>query len=188
MHLDDSILNEYVDGRLSAAADRQARKHLGTCPVCRARLVRLETLTESLEALPEVPLTRDLVRPVLARLAPRPGPRWLGWMTALEAVGGTALAAYVWPRLAEWMAPFAQQLAPAASVLWSETLTKAWDSGWSQLVVDVRSLEYAADLWLRSLSAGSVWTWPFILSLGVAALVVGALGNGVLLRLPVRRT
>ena len=120
MHLDEATLNEYLDRRLTAASDRRARHHLGACAECRARLSQLKALNESLETLPEIPLARDLVRPVMARLASRPAPRLLSWLTAVEAVGGTALAAYIWPRLAEWAAPFTQQLGPAAFTLWSE--------------------------------------------------------------------
>ena len=68
MHLDDSTLNELLDGRLEAEPTRQARQHLRACQDCRARRDQLQGLTASLAMLTEIPLRRDLVQPVLARL------------------------------------------------------------------------------------------------------------------------
>ncbi|HSB91290.1 MAG TPA: hypothetical protein VLD63_14845 [Anaerolineales bacterium] len=187
MHLDDATLNEFLDRRLTRGSDRQARDHLKSCAACRTRLAALEDLTASLQALPEVRLTRDLVHPVLARVRRRSAPRLLTWMTALEALAGASLIATIWPRLEADLATVAALLVPPTLVPWAETLVGSWDSNWPQWLADIRVLQSAADMWLRSLTAGSAMSWPFVLTVGAAALVLGALGNGVLLRFPARR-
>jgi hypothetical protein len=187
MHLDDATLNEFLDRRLTRGSDRQVRDHLTACAACRKRLAALEDLTASLQALPEVRLTHDLVHPVLARVRPRPAPRLLTWMTALETLAGAALIATIWPRLEAALATVAAQLVPPTLSPWVETLVGGWDTNWAQWLADIRVLQGAADLWLRGLTAGSAMTWPLVLTLGAAALVLGALGNGVLLRFPARR-
>jgi anti-sigma factor RsiW len=187
MHLDDSSLNEYLDGRLEAEPARQARQHLSVCQECRARRDRLQSLTASLAMLAEVPLRRDLVRPVLARLGPKPAPAFLGWVTGFEAVGATALATYLWPRLAEAVTPVVNTVVPAAATLWSATVVSGLEDVWAQLALEIRSLAYASDLWLRPLTIGSGTTWPLVLALGTVAFLLGVLGNGVLLRSPLRR-
>ena len=187
MHLDDSTLNEYLDRRLEAEPARQVRQHLRVCQDCRSRRDQLQSLTASLAMLAETPLRRDLVRPVLARLEPRPAPAFLGWVTAFEAVGATALATYLWPRLAETVAPIVNTVMPAAVTLWSSTVVSALEGIGSQLALEIRSLAYASDLWLRPLTLHSSLTWPIVLALGTTALILGVLGNGVLLRSPLRR-
>jgi len=187
MHLDDSTLNEFLDRRLTRASDRQAREHLKACAACRTRLAALEELTVSLQALPDVRLPHDLVHPVLARVRPRSTSKWLTWLTALEALGGAALIATIWPRLEAALATYAAQLVPPTLAPWAATLVGSWDSNWAQWLADICVLQASADLWLRSLTAGSVMTWPLVLTVGAAALVLGALGNGVLLRFPARR-
>ena len=187
MHLDDSTLNEYLDGRLEGEPARQARQHLRVCQDCRSRRDQLQSLTASLAMLAESPLRRDLVRPVLARLWPKPAPAFLGWVTGFEAIGATALATYLWPRLAEAVTPIVNTVVPAAVTLWSSTAVSGLDDVWAQLALDIRSLAYASDLWLRPLAIRAAPTWPLVLALGTAAFLLGVLGNGVLLRSPLRR-
>ena len=187
MHLDDSTLNEYLDGRLEAEPARQVRQHVRVCQDCRRRRDQLQSLTASLAVLAETPLRRDLVRPVLARLGPKPTPAFLGWVTGLEAVGATALATYLWPRLAEMVTPIVNTLVPAAVTLWSSTVVGGLEGVGSQLALEIHSLAYAYDLWLRPLTLRSGPTWPLVLALGTAAFLLGVLGNGVLLRSPLRR-
>jgi len=187
MHLDDSTLNEYLDGRLEAEPARQVRQHVRVCQDCRRRRDQLQSLTASLAMLAETPLRRDLVRPVLARLRPKPAPAFLGWVTGLEAVGGTALATYLWPRLAEAVTPILNTVVPAAVTLWSSTVVSSLESVGAEMALEIRSLAYASDLWLRLLTIRSGLTWPLVFALGTAALILGVLGNGVLLRSPLRR-
>jgi hypothetical protein len=187
MHLDDATLNEFLDRRLTRASLRQARDHLKSCAGCRTRLAALEDLTASLQALPEVRLSHDLVHPVLARVRRRSAPRLLTWVTGLETLAGAALIATIWPRLEAALATVAAQLVPPTLAPWAESLVGSWGSNWAQWMADFRVMQVAADLWLRRLTAGSAMTWPLVFTVGAAALVLGALGNGVLLRLPARR-
>ncbi len=187
MHLDDTRLNEYLDGRLEVAAGQRVRQHLRVCATCRGRLAEIRRLTLALRELPEAALSRDLSAPVLARLRPSAARRLLNWLTLLEALGTTGLVTFFWPRVAEFLAPVASGPTLAALTLWVES-GRAWLDGLlSQLSLTVADLAAAIDAWSRSPSPGTGLTMPFVAALGVAALALGVLGNGVLLRaLPAR--
>lgn len=88
-HLNDALLNEYLDEALDKAARRRTEAHLASCPPCRARLDDLRTVFQDLGLLGEQPPARDLVPGVLARL---PGtPLSPGRRIALAIQAGAAL-------------------------------------------------------------------------------------------------
>ena len=106
-HLSDATLNEYLDAALSPAAAAAAETHLGACAGCAARLAGLRALFESLEALPETSLHRDLVPGVLSTLPrpPKPAARrrvWLPWALGAQALGAALAFWLAWPFLAGW--------------------------------------------------------------------------------------
>lgn len=68
MHLDEELLNEYLDNVLDAQQRQRAEAHLAGCPDCRARLDELQAVFLALEALPESPLAHDLSAGVLRAL------------------------------------------------------------------------------------------------------------------------
>lgn len=88
-HLNDTLLNEYLDEMLGESARRRTEAHLSACPPCRARLDDLRTVFRTLGLLGEQPPARDLVPGVLARL-PRP-PLSPGRRIALAIQAGAAL-------------------------------------------------------------------------------------------------
>ena len=92
-HLDDSLLNEYLDQVLSVDARLAADVHLGSCPVCRTRLEDLQRLLDRLVSLPEARLSHDLTLGVLSQL-PHKEHRHLQPVYALQAV--LAFAAILW--------------------------------------------------------------------------------------------
>ncbi len=93
-HLDETLLNEYLDDAMPAAARRDVEAHLQGCADCRSRLDDLRFVFSSLAALPEEAPARELVASILARL-PR---RRLGdiWRLAFAAQTVAALAALLW--------------------------------------------------------------------------------------------
>ena len=70
-HLTETQLNEYLDHMLDATSRQRVQAHLEICEQCRAELAELETLFTALNQLTDMPLTRDLMPGVLARL-PKP--------------------------------------------------------------------------------------------------------------------
>ncbi|MBM3125162.1 MAG: hypothetical protein FJZ87_08810 [Chloroflexi bacterium] len=115
-HLTDSQRNEYLDNALAPPARAAADAHLSACDSCRRALADLESLTSSLAALPDEPLTRNLVPSVLAAL---PRPRLaLGWKLALAAQAGTGIGVIL-SVLADWQVRFEPQewLAQAVTTL-----------------------------------------------------------------------
>jgi hypothetical protein len=69
-HLTDDTLNAFLDHALTPTARAEAESHLGTCASCAAQLNTLRAVFASLEALPEVPLSRDISASVIASIKP----------------------------------------------------------------------------------------------------------------------
>jgi hypothetical protein len=70
-HLSETQFNEYLDQMLDDTSRQQVQAHLDVCKQCRAELAELEMLFSTLSELPDMPLTRNLMPGVLARL-PKP--------------------------------------------------------------------------------------------------------------------
>jgi anti-sigma factor RsiW len=189
VHLDEARLNEYLDGRIEGPAAQAIRQHLRSCGTCRNRLAEIRHLTRALQSLPEAALSRDLSGPVLAHLQAGPARRWLSWLTLLEALGATGLATFFWPRVAEVLTPVFSGPSLAAITGWLQS-GRAWLAGFqSQLDFAVADLASVVDSWARVPTPGTGLAMPLVAALGLAALALGILGNGVLLRaLPERRS
>lgn len=97
IHLEDSAPNEYLDGRLGETERQEVAGHLAGCAYCQGRLEELQDVFQSLNALSEAPLERDLSPQILARLAaearPWRAPRWL--RVALLTALGAAITAII---------------------------------------------------------------------------------------------
>ena len=70
-HLSEYQLNAYLDGMLESTERQEVEAHLGACPACQERYRDLQLVFESLAALPEASLSRDLTPAVLSQLPPR---------------------------------------------------------------------------------------------------------------------
>lgn len=70
-HLTESQLNEYLDGLLEAPARAGVQSHLSNCAECQARLATLQTVFQTLAALPKETPGRDLTPSVLQALPHR---------------------------------------------------------------------------------------------------------------------
>lgn len=193
-HLTDETLNEYLDAALAPADRAAAAAHLAACQSCEARLTALRALFANLEALPAVPLTRDLAPAVLRALpasAPaalpmrnstrRPAMPWL--VLAAEALAALLLLAVAWPLItnvfttAAWPAAFS-----AFAADWLTRLPSLAPAAW---LAD-------AQRWLTTLlpAPAAVFALPALaglapLTIGLAVAGVAALwllGNALLLR------
>ncbi|MGI6376121.1 MAG: hypothetical protein ACOX3S_08940 [Anaerolineae bacterium] len=85
----DDQLAELAASGADAPTDAALQAHLALCPRCRAELARLRCAELVLRAWPLAPLPRDLVAPVLARIAPLPAePAWqlLPWTVWVPAL------------------------------------------------------------------------------------------------------
>lgn len=102
-HIDDALLNEYLDRQLDTAVLAQVEEHLTTCAACQARLEEMERLFVGLADLPEVPLMVDLSQQVVARISaefkPRPIPRWTFPIIGLQMLAVLALVIWLWPSI-----------------------------------------------------------------------------------------
>jgi anti-sigma factor RsiW len=68
-HLTESVLHDFADGVLDAAAQAEAASHVGDCAACRARVDAVRRLQQSLRALPrDIAPPADVLAGVHARL------------------------------------------------------------------------------------------------------------------------
>lgn len=103
-HLDDDLLNEYLDGALDAEAQSQVETHLSACGQCRERCTDLQTMFAALSELPERPLQRNLAPAVLRALRPASqAARISPWLAAQSAIAVLLLALSL-PFLTQWSA------------------------------------------------------------------------------------
>jgi predicted anti-sigma-YlaC factor YlaD len=102
-HLDDVVLNEYLDGTLPPERINGVEEHLAICPACTTRLAEMQQLFTVLLSLPDKPAPHNLVPAVLDRLdMARPtapsdsfSTPWAALFIA-EALAGIACLAWVW--------------------------------------------------------------------------------------------
>jgi hypothetical protein len=88
-HLDESLLNEYLDEVLDQPTRGAVEAHLDACPDCRARLDDLRMVFYSLSLLDEKPLAHDLTSGIIDRLpAAALSP---GWKLVLTLQAGVAM-------------------------------------------------------------------------------------------------
>ena len=181
-HLTDETLNEYLDEALPAAPAAAVAAHLAECAGCTARLASLRALFAELDALPEVPLSRNLAPAVLAALpatvamrktvtARQPAIRWVA---VGEVVAALALLVLAWPLIAALLAGV-----PALAADWLARLPALASFDWLA----------QAQGWLAALlpTPSSAWLpaglGPLTLGLAVAAAAaVWLVGNAVMLR------
>ncbi len=100
MHIDEFVLNEYLDGMLEAAEETAVRHHLASCPDCRARLTELQNLFSTLEEVAEMPLQIDLSQRIMAEIEPTSAiPLWSKWVMGVQLVTAVILTFSFWPML-----------------------------------------------------------------------------------------
>lgn len=186
-HISDNLLNEYLDGALETAVYEQVSAHLAGCEACRVRLAKGQQLFAALDSVPEVPLMVDLSRQVMNRLTaelkPRPLPRWMSQVVAIQMVTALALFVWLWPVMGSAMET-AESLLPqsADQMLPSVSLSQLLDplsstpdllSDWGQTLEQTLSQIFSPGSSLPILEG--------FLIIGLA-LVFWLAGSGLLLR------
>lgn len=188
-HLDDYTLFSYSDGELAGHELADVRTHLSGCAACQTRLTQLQATLAQVNAVPDLPLQRDLSGAVVAALkasqqpalAPKlsPAATWALALQALLVLVGLGVAV---PLGTEF---FQGSLAPATLVNWQSLLTQSqtvvatnlafnWASAWAGLQTFVNNNQVNIQLPALSLTVG--------LPLLAAVTVLWLVGNGVLLR------
>ena len=198
LHPDDALLNEYLDGELSAPVRATLDAHLAGCLACAQRLSVLQTLFTRLENLPDEAPARDLSGLVQRALsAPKPSiGRWT--LRALGAAQLVLVAAALfwliptaaWQNLASgWsmVSPIpgpdfqalARSLEPALSG-WQTVLPQLWQSAWKVLAEEGSLLSRQAGV-LFGLPGLSPVSMIELGAIGLAGTLAWLLGNGLLI-------
>lgn len=106
-----AVLNDYVDGELSATEAARAESHLEGCAPCRSRVEALRTLLNAASALPrEITPQRNLWREIETQLSQEQAP----------AETNRRRAPIRFPELLSWFVP----LTAAAAIVFLATLSK----------------------------------------------------------------
>lgn len=185
MHLTDELLNEYLDEALEAEARARAASHLAGCAECAARLATLRALFTTLDAVPEVPLARDLSAAVVARL-PQSTPEWrpaLNWLIVVQAVAAVLLLAFAAPVVIANLAPAGVSMLGQPIVRFTLELLAGLQAQWQSLVGAFAVLSSQGFAGARAVTAPLTEASTVLLG-GLAAglAVLWLAGNGVLLR------
>lgn len=188
-HLEDITLFGYLDAALDGREMSEARTHLAKCAFCQARLSAVQTMLAEVDALPDLPLERDLSKAVVATIqakqrpvvTPKLSPA-MGWalgLQALLALVGIGIAVPLGLELVQagslqapalaWQTVVAQAqtaFATSFAINWQATFLS-----WQQLIANSQP-----QLQLPTLSL------VVILPILIAVTGLWVVGNGVLLR------
>ena len=104
----EGLLHEYLDGTLDDDTRQAVEAHLASSPVAQAQLAELEALFSNLDALPDLPLTADLLVGVMAQIAQETAvstalPRWLWGVLLGQVVITLLLLGDMWRLLLDWL-------------------------------------------------------------------------------------
>ncbi len=173
-HLDDVLLNEYLDDVLDASRRRHVDAHLAECTSCQAKLESLLVVFRLLPTLEDQPLPRDLKEVVLERMSPGPGLRLGRLAFAVQAGFVLGFLILLAKNLASqwmlWSARGFSLLATAGTTLKNGLLS-------APSISLPRSL---SDFFIPSgIIQNSLPFWP---TLGIAVLLLFVVGNLSLIR------
>lgn len=189
-HLSSPLMNEYLDGVLDSQQAAEVESHLSSCPACAGRLAELRLVFSALENLPEAPLSRDLVAPVLQAIE-RPIGQHTSGLPALrtaalaQALAALALFLLFWPFVLQSLPPslfslWLEQMAAGGTTAlqgWLATWAGAWEATW-------QFLEAGFETWQSPVESFATWEGPFIelVILAGAGALAWLAANGLLLR------
>ena len=191
-HSNDEQLNEYLEGFLSEASRIVLELHLETCDLCAARLEELRSFIQELEALPDLPLERDLAPSVLAAIQPaaRTAPQMAVSLTfrivlLSQVVIALILFLFSWPIIADrlplsiaaWFGEHASDQFMLQIDSWQSVLLALWENagGFLNNIIASRN-----QLMLQSiLFQASIFQIVILLS---AATLLWLAGNQIMLR------
>jgi anti-sigma factor RsiW len=180
-HLDEEMINLFLDGMLDEPARRWTEAHLATCARCRAELGRWHELFVALDAL--APVTRTALTSVTGPL-PRVSSRRIRPWLAAQGIVAAGLLFLVWPRIAGWVGGIAPDGVRAWLTAWATDLT-GWLApiGTSATGLTVWLGDGLTSLWeglTMGMPAGvSLLQWGVVIAV---LLVIWLLGNRLLLK------
>jgi anti-sigma factor RsiW len=182
-HLGDEAVYDYVDRALSSAAMTEAERHVLTCPECARRVRQVELLFARLETLDSPRLDRDLAPGVVVGLqaARKRSVRW-HWVLAAQASTAIVALAALGFNLDRWVNALLNDpayLALRQSGLRLVAEASAWLTPFLAIIPSLPTRLAAIRISLPHLE-GPVQGWA---GLAVVALLLGLVGNAVLLRL-----
>jgi anti-sigma factor RsiW len=113
-HINDEILNEYLDHEIDPESRSRVEDHLSVCPDCMRRLAALQVLFDEIESLADVTVTRAVYESRPASLEPftqppglnPPLPRSVRLTVTLQAVSAVLLLVLAAPAIAQFTAPY----------------------------------------------------------------------------------
>jgi hypothetical protein len=183
-HLGDEAIYDYMERSLGGQARIEAERHVQSCPECARRLLEAQALFAQIASVTAPRLATDLAPGVVAslRTARKTSVRWR-WVLAGQAAAATAALAALGVNLHRWLDQALRDPAFLA-VRQAGAQLLADVSGWLAPFLDLVPSSPMRMAPLRlSLPhlQGPVSAWA---ALAGTALLLGLLGNALLLRSP----
>lgn len=173
-HIDESLLNEYLDEALPEDQSRAISAHLANCQTCMHALNELKLVFSALDEVADIPLTTDLTPEVMAKL----GQRHTSMSTRLrlavvvQAVATLTMVIWLWPLIRLWLDRMGQQFVEMS----------AWFQSLQSLNLEQASTQvYAWFDWLREAGPKIDVTTGQWIALLTIALIAWLAGNGFLM-------
>jgi hypothetical protein len=184
-HLEQALLNEYLDRSLEPGQQEIVERHLQGCEECRARLSELSELFAAIEALPESSLERDLSAAVLSKISSEPAKRVSAWpklALMLQIVASAAILAISWPVIAGGPPEFTFH--PSAGLITTllVEIFQFWPIETQQILQIVQRAGLQNLDWIRqlfSLNQPALLVWTACLGI---TFILWLVGNSFLLR------
>lgn len=172
-HLEEEVLNEYLDGVLDAAAAQLVAEHLAGCTLCAGQLEALRSVFLALDNLPEAPLGHDLARGVLTKITP---PAEIVFSTrarlllSLQAILAVALVAALWPVIEAGFRSEVYWQAVEAALLAGIQLVNGWQVGWQEMVATLSGKLGFVEQWIQQWETLPFSTVQVAMLLGISGL------------------
>ena len=185
VHLEQALLNEYLDGALEPGQQERIERHLQECDMCQARLDELRQLFGAIERMPESRLERDLSVAVMAEIRRQPAKHasaWSNLVFIIQTAAAAAILAAAWPVLTGGLPEITFNPSAGPFTVLLIEIVRFWSIQSQQILqtvqqTGIQNLDWIGQLFFANQSTVLAWTT----CLGVT-FILWLVGNSLLLR------
>jgi anti-sigma factor RsiW len=118
-HIDESLLNEYLDNALTSDRQQVVEAHLRVCLACQMLLDDLRAVFVALDEIPDVGMKTDLSVRVLTEIRRQEDASAvrLRVLVGVQVAATLGMLTWLWPRLQPWVQDASQRIATASGQL-----------------------------------------------------------------------
>ncbi len=164
--IDDTRLNEYLDGALDAATRQAVEAQLKQSPAAQAQLAELQALFAAFATVEDLPLTTDLRPLVAATIRAQATPWWLRFLPLAQVITAGTLMLIFWrtlqPGWQQGRAILRQAWPPIQlpALTVGETVSNWVTAVWQNVHITLPQIELPTYQWALIMSLVLViWLW-----------------------------